>query len=390
MTGGRIHLIDAVRGYCLVNIFVNHIGAGVLTHLSPSNVGFSDSAELFVFLAGMSAYLSSSGLAPAQRFDKFWRRAGKLYLCNLVLIAVSLAGLLLLRRFVDPALMQQRGVLDALAGNGLAVDLAHLAGLRQSVGFSMVLRLYVALMLAAPLLVWAASRRWWLAVAIALPVWALAGHFKLVLHDSLTGAPLALTILPWTLIFACGVATAAALKQGVAVPRSPWLVAGATGVVLSYFVLIAAAPHAPTIVAWAASRNDHFWLGASKSFQSPLRVLHALSLVYLAIVLARAPVVRLLHAVGGDSLLARLGRRSLPVFVVSSIYATLANELVNLANLKWGAVSAGALATEAALVGAGLAAMAWMAGPGPARWARALAELRAAGAPAGSREALRA
>ncbi|MDG2531700.1 OpgC domain-containing protein [Caulobacter endophyticus] len=379
---GRIHLIDAVRGYCLVNIFVNHIGAGVLNHLSPSNVGFSDSAELFVFLAGMSAYLSSSDLSPAQRLGKFWRRAGGLYLCNLALIALSLCGLLMLGRFVDPALMRAWPVLDALASNSVAVDVAHLAGLRQSVGFSMVLRLYVALMLVAPLLVWAASRRWWWAVALALPVWALAGHFKLVLHESLTGAPLALTILPWTLIFACGVATAAALKQGVRLPRSSWLVAAALAVVLSYGVLILAAPQAPAVVAWAAGRNEHFWLGASKTFQSPLRVLHALSLVYLAIALARAPVLRLLHAVGADNVLTRLGRRSLPVFVASSVYATLANELVNLVNLRWGIASPVALATEAALVGAGLAGMAWIAGEGPARLGRALAALRAAGAPA--------
>lgn len=55
----RSTTIDAVRGICLVNIFVNHIENGYLTNLSPSGLGFSDSADIFVLLSGISVALAA-------------------------------------------------------------------------------------------------------------------------------------------------------------------------------------------------------------------------------------------------------------------------------------------------------------------------------------------
>jgi hypothetical protein len=59
-----------------------------------------------------------------------------------------------------------------------------------------VLRRYVVLFLAAPIFLWLAVRREWWALPPAVLVWVLAGHLRLVDHDSLTGAPLMLSICP--------------------------------------------------------------------------------------------------------------------------------------------------------------------------------------------------
>ena len=50
--------IDVVRGMALLMIFVDHIPGNALGWATLRNFGFSDAAEIFVFLAGMSAMLA--------------------------------------------------------------------------------------------------------------------------------------------------------------------------------------------------------------------------------------------------------------------------------------------------------------------------------------------
>ena len=358
---GRIHSIDAIRGFCLLNIFINHLSAGVLNRASPSNLGLSDSADLFVLLAGVSAYLASGNRRFRECTVHLWERAASLYLQNIVLITVSLATLLLLSLAAGADALLDGGLVGSLAAMDTATAVWHLISFQQSVGYSMVLRLYVALMLLAPVLIWLARRQWWLPLPIVTLIWAIAAHLDLVARDSLTGAPLTLTILPWTLIFGIGLALGAALKQGVRLSRSPLLLAGALVVVGGYFAFLIVAQAWPEGQTWLLARNDEFWLGGSKTYQSPLRVLHTLSLVYIFMRGAQAPVLRLIHNVGPDNLFVRLGRRSAPVFLAGALVAVPANELVNLANQAWGAHSAPAVLTELILVVSGIALMIFVA-----------------------------
>ncbi|WP_281360090.1 OpgC domain-containing protein [Caulobacter soli] len=353
----RVHAIDAIRGFCLVNIFVNHITAGILHNASPSNLGFSDSAEIFVFLAGVSTFFAygNQGFGPAAA--ALWRRAAKLYRYNLTVIFASLVGLLAIAGMVGASTMLDADFLEALSDTPLAVSAWNIVSLQQSVGYSMVLRLYIALMVMAPVFVWLASRRWWWPLPPAVLIWALAGHFGWVGHDSLTGTPLTLTILPWSLVFACGLAFAAGAEQGVILPRSPLLLGAAVAMVLSYVILLYVLPQWPQGQTWVAERNAHFWLGSSKTYESPLRLLHALSLVYIVAAFPTAPVIRLIHQVRRDNFLARLGRRSLPVFSFGAVYALLGNEILNVVERLQGKHSTTAIALEVVLVAGGLAIM---------------------------------
>lgn len=258
---------------------------------------------------------------------------------------------------VGAKVMINEPVLDALTATPSLEAAWHLIAQTQTIGFSVVLRLYIALMLMAPALLWLASKRWWLPLPPAVVIWVLAGHFHLVDHDSLTGAPLMLTILPWILIFACGVALGAGMTQGVRLPRSPALLVSALALVIGYFVLLYVLPVWSAGQAWVDTRNEHFWLGASKSYQSPLRVLHMLSLAYLFLAYPHAPVIRLIHGVGPGNGLARLGRRSLQVFAFSAVFAVAITEVVNLVNIHTGTASPAAIATEIALVAIGLVLM---------------------------------
>jgi len=358
----RVHAIDAIRGFCLANILVNHMTAGVLHNLSPSNLGFSDSAEIFVFLAGVSTFLAYGDLGFGRTVLTLWKRAAKLYKYNLMVIAASLAGLVAIAGLVGAPAMLDARFLRVLNETPLGVLVWNIASLRQSVGYSMVLRLYIALMVMAPVFVWLASRRWWWPLPPAAAIWILAGHFGWVDRDSLTGVRLTLTILPWSLMFACGLAFAAGMRQGVRLPRSPLLLCLAVAVASSYVLLLYLLPHWPHGQAWVAERDAHFWLGSSKTHESPLRLLHALSLVYIVAAFPTAPVIRLIHQVGGDNFLVRLGRRSLPVFSFGAVYALLANEILNAAEHRLGRLSLGAVGLEIFLVAGGLAIMGVIAG----------------------------
>lgn len=353
----RLNSIDLIRGFCLANIFVNHITAGFIHKASPSNFGFSDSAEIFVFLAGVSTYLAYGRLSFRAAWATLWKRAGKLYKYNLGIIAASLVGLLILARLVGAGSMLDATFLRVVAEENPVTLAWHVLTLRQSVGYSMVLRLYIALMLMAPFLLWLASKRWWWALPPAVVIWAVSGQFHLVARDSLTHAVLTMTILPWTLVFTCGLALGAGMAQGVRMPRSPFLLGAAMAMVASYLVLLYGLPHWPAAQAWAAERELHFWLGSSKTYESPLRLLHVLSLVYIFTAYPDAPVLRLVHRVGRNAFLARLGRRSLPVFAFGAVYALLANEFLNLVERTWGKTSPTAIGFEIAVVVLGLMAM---------------------------------
>ena len=55
----QANAVDFWRGFALVSIFINHIPGIFYERLTHRNLSISDSAELFVFLAGWS--LGSAG-----------------------------------------------------------------------------------------------------------------------------------------------------------------------------------------------------------------------------------------------------------------------------------------------------------------------------------------
>lgn len=345
--------IDAIRGLCLINIFVNHIQDGVIATVSPSRLGFSDSADIFVLLSGMSVALAASQASRHRVPDiiaHLWRRAVRIYAFDLVII-LSTLGIL-------AAVLALRGVagvhadeLGLLRDHGFSSVLNHTLTLRQTVGYSAVLRLYVALMLVAPFFLRLAGWRFWAPLPPALLVWLAAGQFDLVVSNSLTGAPFALTILPWILVFSIGIAIGQGMVDGVALPRSRRLTVLALAYLAGYLVLTVVLVRLWTPAAhWAAARNDAFWLGASKTYQSPLRLLHLLALAYVVMALPRAPLIRLLHRVPPDHLLSRLGRRSLPVFTAGAIGAVVASEVLNLAAVSLGDAWLPMLLLEAGMI----------------------------------------
>ena len=364
----RISSIDAIRGLCLVNIFVNHITLGMLLELSPSKIAFCDSADIFVLLAGLSTFLAYGPRAGGWDWEaargRMWRRALILYFANLIVIAASFLIFSIGDTGAPPPSIALTPAV-AIESAGAVSYWWHALTMQQSVGYSMVLRLYVVLMIVAPIYVWLAAKRFWYPLVPAALIWLAGGHFLLADRDSLTGELLAMTLLPWQLVFAGGVALGAAIVQRVALPRRPWLTAAALALVAAGTAFLVIAPHvSPDARLWLEARNESFWTGISKSYQSPLRLLYLAALAYAFMALRNAPFVRLAHRADPDGLLCRLGRRSLRAFAFGAVFALAVDHLLwNMMAAGWiERGSGGALIAEIGLAALGLFAMARIAG----------------------------
>jgi hypothetical protein len=86
----RIHSIDAVRGLCLLNIFINHITLGFSKEISFSKIGLSDAAEIFVLVSGISTYLFYGTFQIEVMTRGLWARAIKLYIVNAAVVLLTL------------------------------------------------------------------------------------------------------------------------------------------------------------------------------------------------------------------------------------------------------------------------------------------------------------
>lgn len=115
MPAGRDQRIDFFRGIALVFIFWDHMPDNVLGRLTLRNIGLSDAAEVFVFLAGYAAALAygarllRAGYAEAAMH--LLRRAWVLYIAH-VFVLVQLLVLVVLcnERLAERDLAQEGGL----------------------------------------------------------------------------------------------------------------------------------------------------------------------------------------------------------------------------------------------------------------------------------------
>ena len=88
----RAARIDGIRGLCLLIIFINHMPGNVLAAYTPHNFGFSDAADIFVLLAGVSATLAYGGLIEQRGLPigmlKLGARLWTLYIAHIAVFII--------------------------------------------------------------------------------------------------------------------------------------------------------------------------------------------------------------------------------------------------------------------------------------------------------------
>jgi hypothetical protein len=212
----RIPEIDFWRGFALIVILIDHVPWNGLDCLTPQNFGFSDAAEAFVFLSGVSVSLAYAPTLQRAGFGRLVQRcaarAGKLYLVQIAMVASSIA--------IPLAAAIAVGAQNIALGEGLSrfiespgAAMISAAALAYQPNYSRVLSLYVVLMLWAPVVILMASRSSALALVLSIVVY-VAGRLLAEGSDDWTFNPLA-----WQLLFAIGVICALKWRHGLPRPR---------------------------------------------------------------------------------------------------------------------------------------------------------------------------
>lgn len=341
----RPNEIDFWRGFALVTIFINHVPGLFYERFTHRNFSLSDSAELFVFLAGWSLrfVVNIEARASVLRLTaRLFGRTISIYAAQILITMLALAAIAAGALYFDAPLLLDWHNAGPVFQDPVETHIG-LVLLTHQLGYFNILPLYVVLMTAAPIfaildrqspwLLLAASGALWLAALISgvnIPTWPMEGRWFF-------------NPLCWQFIFVLGFLAGDDRRLGATLARiQPW----ARWLALPIVSLGAAAAAAnwspdPLKVPWPP-----LLFIFDKTFLSPARVIQFCSLAICVAGLYR-------HLPGWfariTGYLAMLGRNSLNVFCVASVLS-LAAQIMRFA---WG----GSFATDTIVLITGLLAM---------------------------------
>lgn len=359
MLNGRDPRIDFFRGLALIFIFWDHVPHNPLGQITLRNFGFSDAAEVFVFLAGYASVLAYGRIL--QR-DGYWfaslkilRRAWVLYVVHIFLLAMLMGIVFFANSHVETRdLVEEMGLTHFITHPQQALTDELL--LRFKPNLMDPLPLYIVLLAGLPLVLPLLLRKTWVVVAASAAVYLLAPWMGWNLRAIADGVWY-FNPVTWQFLFILG--GAAAIHAGRErepesrpLRRQPLFMAAALYTVAAGVLTVSW--RCPEVHdALMPSRLSDLLYPISKTDLSPVRLLHFLALAYVT--------AKLLPGAGWTQnwlgqQTCRMGRYSLEVFCLGVLLAPLA-DMIN-------AIAEDALAMQllTAIVGAGLMAglAAWL------------------------------
>lgn len=359
MTFERDHRIDFFRGLALIFIFWDHVPHNPLGQITLRNLGFSDAAEIFVFLAGYAAVLAYGKILARDGYliacVKILRRAWVLYVVHIFLLAMLMGIVFFANSHVETRdLVEEMGLHHFITNPQQALTDELL--LRFKPNLMDPLPLYIVLLAGLPLVLPLLVRKPWAVVAVSLAVYVLAPRFGWNLAAIKDGVWY-FNPVTWQLLFILGGFMAIhglrpRLPDTRPLLRQPLFVSAAVYVVVTGVITVSWRwPEIHDALMPASLSNLLYPI--SKTDLSPVRLLHFLALAYVT--------ARLLPGNGWtQNWLAqqccRMGRYSLEVFCLGVLLAPLADMLNALTD------DAFAMQVFTALVGAGVMALlgAWL------------------------------
>ena len=288
-----------IRALALITIFVNHVPGNPFEALTSKNFGFSDAAEAFVLISGVSAGLAYGlKFRPGARLAttlKMWRRVGVLYIAQL---GTTMATLAIFSFFAlhygAPELLEKINIGPVMEDTAAA--LVGIVTFGHQLGYNNILSMYGGVLLLLPALLLIGSRAGLLhMVAASGALWLAAGLFRLGPPNFPNEGVWFLNPLSWQFLFVIGLAATMHVKRGGKLPVHPWMVGAAAAYLIAVLPQISG--------------------------------------------LARRPA---------NNPLAVMGRHALPVFVTGTILSMVAQ--------AWRLVHEPSIATDIAIVAAGVGA----------------------------------
>src|ERR1700756_3929691 len=325
---GRDLRIDACRGIALWWIFLDHIPNNIGSWLTPRNYGFSDAAEVFMFISGVTCALAYGKTWRCEGWTgvigRTLRRSWDIYVAFLLL---TLACAILVHFAGGGRLADESNTRILLEQPG--VTLAHAAILQYRPVNTDVLPIFVLLhLLFAPLL--------WLLLRV--PNLTLGGSLALYVLVHVFGWPVpawpsshwAFNPMAWQLLVVLG---AWWMIEGDRV--QPWVRSRPALVLAVLYLLFSLV----TALSWRVKPLEalipqtlvHLLYPFDKSNLAPLRLLHFLAVAVLAAWLVprnwralKPPVMR--GAI-------RCGQNSLPIYCIGVLLAFVSQiVLLNISN----------------------------------------------------------
>ncbi|MBY8969180.1 OpgC domain-containing protein [Pseudomonas sp. P867] len=330
MLNGRDPRIDFFRGLALIFIFWDHVPHNPLGLITLRNFGFSDAAEVFVFLAGFASVLAYGKVMQREGYWmaclKILRRTWVLYVVHIFLLAMLMGIVFFANNHVETR--------DLVAEMGLTHFVTHP---QQALTDELLLRfkpnlmdplpLYIVLLAGLSVVLPLMVRAPWAVVSVSLVVYLMAPWMGWNLRAIADGVWY-FNPVTWQLLFVLGGA-AAIYSQRPSAPetrplqRQPLFVAAALYVVVAGVITLSWLwPEIHDAVMPTTLSNLLYPI--SKTNLSPVRLVHFLALAYITAKLLPNPQWtqnRLAERI------CQMGRYSLEVFCLGVVLAPLADML---------------------------------------------------------------
>jgi hypothetical protein len=316
----QANAVDFWRGFALVTIFINHIPGIFYERLTHRNFSISDSADLFVFLAGWSLRLlvGNPGRASAGYLViRLGGRALTIYVAQILIIAVAIGMLASAALLLQNPLILEWHNAAAVFQDPVPAHLG-LVALTHHLGYFDILPLYVVLMLMAPAVALVDRYLPWLLLPLSLAIYFAALVFQITLPSWPVQGEWFFNPIAWQAVFVLGFVFAKGDRgPGAFVRRNiRWIRIAAVPVVI-----------AGALIIWNGWWPDPVKVPQptllfiqSKSYITPMRLIQFLALI--ALFSAAYPYI--LKAFPWlVSFGSMLGRNSLEVFCVGSLLSLL-------------------------------------------------------------------
>jgi hypothetical protein len=204
--GARELRLDLFRGLALWLIFIDHVSPDVLTWFTIRSYGFSDAAEIFIFISGYTAAFVYGRAMFESGFEiataRILRRVWQIYAAHMLLFTILVAEVCYVAVSLEkPFYAKEMEILDFLNQPGLSMVQALLLRYRP---LNMdVLPLYIVLMFFLPLILqlikWRADLTLAASVALYVASWQYDLHLTAYPNGFWSFNPFA-----WQLLFVFG------------------------------------------------------------------------------------------------------------------------------------------------------------------------------------------
>jgi hypothetical protein len=275
--------LDFFRGAALWLIFLNHIPSNFVGWFTTRNFGFSDAAEMFVFISGYTAAFVYGRVMMERGFTvasmRILKRVWQIYVAFIFLFMIYLAQISwVAARFENPLYIEEMNLLHFLQRPEIVIVEALL--LRFLPANVDVLPLYIVLMAFFPLMLWLILRAPNIALAASFVLYLAARYFGWNLQAYPADKVWYFSPFAWQFLFLIGAwcGTGGAKQIGWLIRSKALLILG--GIYLAFAAFMTLATNIPLPIDWPD------WLlifPLDKTGLDPLRLAHFLILTAIVV-----------------------------------------------------------------------------------------------------------